>query len=114
MLHIKSKGMINAATWLQIFNLQTPPPHPPWGSKGQNSTFSEHGHAAYQIISNHQCSIVTVANILPADPPLPNLRVKRSKEGFLKVPCHVLYQIKRNHEFSNMVANILLADPANP
>ena len=24
------------------------------GSKGQNSTFSEHGHAAYQIKGNHE------------------------------------------------------------
>ena len=26
------------------------------GSKGQNSTFSEHGHVAYQIKWNHECS----------------------------------------------------------
>ena len=44
-----------------------------WGSKGQNSTFSEHGHGAYQIKANHVCSNI-VANILPAQPhpPPPN------------------------------------------
>ena len=42
------------------------------GSIGQNSTFSEHGHVAYQIKGNHECSNM-VANILPTDPlpPLP-------------------------------------------
>ena len=36
-------------------------------SKGQNSTFSEHGHVAYKIKGDHKCSNM-VANILPADP----------------------------------------------
>ena len=41
------------------------------GSVGQNSTFSEHGHVAYQI-ENNECSKMVV-NILPADPhPLPH------------------------------------------
>ena len=46
---------------------------PTLGSKGQNSTFSEHGRVAYQIKGNHECSNI-VANILPADtnpPPRP-------------------------------------------
>ena len=33
---------------------------------GQNSTFSEHGRVAYQIIGNHKCCNF-VENILPAD-----------------------------------------------
>ena len=41
------------------------------GSKGQNSTLSEHGHVAYQIKGNHECSDM-VADILPVDPPLPH------------------------------------------
>ena len=51
MLHIKLKRNINAATWQQIFCLRSPAhPHPlTQGSKGQNSTFSEHGQIAYQI-----------------------------------------------------------------
>ena len=40
------------------------------GSKGQNSTFSEQSHVAYQIKMNHKCSIM-VANSLPADPNRP-------------------------------------------
>ena len=34
---------------------EPPTPHPPpKGSTSQNSTFSEHGHVAYQIIRNHK------------------------------------------------------------
>ena len=40
------------------------------GSKGQIATFSEHCHVAYQIKGNQVCSNM-VANILPADPPMP-------------------------------------------
>ena len=36
------------------------------GSKVQNSTFSEHGHVAYQIKENHECSNM-VPTILLAD-----------------------------------------------
>ena len=50
-LHIKLKEIMSAATWSQILSLQRP--HPPvtlgLGSKGQNSTLTEHGHVAYQI-----------------------------------------------------------------
>ena len=48
-----------------------PPPPPPtqvMESIGQHSTFSEHGHIAYQIKENHECSNM-VETILPADPP---------------------------------------------
>ena len=38
------------------------------GSEGQNITFSEHGHVAYQIKEDQECSNM-VASILPADPP---------------------------------------------
>ena len=45
--------------------LPIPTPTPlTMGSKAQNSTFSEHGHVAYQIKDNHECSNM-VANILP-------------------------------------------------
>ena len=61
-----------------------PTPYPlTMGSKGQNSTFSEHGHVAYQIKDNHECSNM-VANILPSDhhtpTPPPPLRMGSSGE----------------------------------
>ena len=40
------------------------------GSKGQISTFSEHGHVAYQIKGNYEYSNM-VAKILPVDPLAP-------------------------------------------
>ena len=46
-------------------------------SKGQISTFSEHGHIVYQIKGNHICNNV-VANILPADPTHPHPTPLRS------------------------------------
>ena len=81
------------------------------GSVGQNSTFTEHGHVAYQIKENHDCSNI-VANILPADPlsaPPPSadpvVRVNRSKFNFFRTWSRA-YQIKENHACSYMVANI--------
>ena len=68
-----------------------PPPPPPhthththtlgMGSKGQNSIFSEHGHDAYQIKENHECSNM-VANILLAEPPTAPSPPYRSKFNF--------------------------------
>ena len=61
MLHIKLKPTMHTATWYQIFCPQTHPQPQGWGqkveiqlfqnmgSKGQNSTFSELSHVAYQI-----------------------------------------------------------------
>ena len=80
----------------------------PWRSKGQNSTFSDHGHVTYQIKGYHESSNM-VANILPADTPNPQGR------GLVKIPFyskqgHVAYQIKGNRKCSKIIANILLAD----
>ena len=47
-----------------------PPPPPTLEVKRLNSTFSEHGHIAYKIKGNHECSNM-VANILPVAPPSP-------------------------------------------
>ena len=47
------------------------PTDPGDGVNGQNSTFPEHGHVAYQIKENQVCSNL-VPNILPAEPPPPS------------------------------------------
>ena len=75
------------------------------GSKGQNSTLSEHGYVAYQIKENQECSNM-VANILPSPG---DGSIGRN----LTFPehGHVAYQIKDNQECSNIVANILPAVP---
>ena len=67
MLHIKLKRITNAATWFPA----DPHKHTPtlgMGSVGQNSAVSEHGHVAYQITENQECSNM-VADILHTDPP---------------------------------------------
>ena len=58
------------------------------GVKRSKFNFSEHGHVAYQIKENHECSNI-VANILPADPPPPPYPdpgdvVNRSKFNFFR------------------------------
>ena len=78
------------------------------GSIGRNSTFSEYGHAAYEIKENQERNSM-VANILSADTPDPGDGVSRSK--CTSEYGHGAYQIKEYHDCSNMVANILLADP---
>ena len=82
------------------------------GSIGQNFTFSEHGHVAYHK-ENQDCSN-TVPKILPAYHPNPGDGFNRSKFNFFLEQGHVAYQIKGNHECTNMVANILPADPQYP
>ena len=65
------------------------------GSKGRNSTFSEHGHVAYQIKGNHECSNLE-ANILPADlTPTPTLGM-RSKGQNSILQNMVMLHIKLN------------------
>ena len=98
-----------------ILSVDPYPTHPKtMGSKGQNSTFSQHGHVAYQIKDNHECSKV-VANILPEDPPTPTLGMWSVDQKLtLTEHGHVAHQIKKNLECSNMVANILPSDPHTP
>ena len=58
----------------------------PWGlgSKGQNSSFSEHGHVAYQIKGNHKCSNMQ-GHILSLHTLDPWGGVKGQNNFFLKV-----------------------------
>ena len=63
MLHIKLNGITNAVCFMvaNILPVGSPPPPPPplllgVGSKGQNSTFSEHSHVAFRVKWNRKCS----------------------------------------------------------
>ena len=87
------------------------------GSIGQKSAFSEHGHVAYQIKENHECSNI-VAYILPADPiptahPYPDPRDWANSSKFTIFQNMVMLHItsKGIAKCSNMVATILHADP---
>ena len=78
------------------------------GSIGINSAFSEHSHFAYQLKENQGSKYFAH---IPFTPPDPGDGVNRSKFFFFPEHGHVAYQIKENHKCSNMVANILHADP---
>ena len=78
--------------------------HPRLGSKGQNSFFSEHGHVAYRINGDHECSSMVV-NILLADPirpphPLTLGFGSKGQNSFFSEHRHVAYQIKKQCECS--------------
>ena len=116
MLHIKSNGITKCSNMVANILPTDPLHYDPigMGSKGQNSTFSEQCHVAYQIQENHQCSNMA-AHILHADHPFsdPGLGSK-DQNSTLSEHSHVAYQIKGDHECSNMVANILPTDPPDP
>ena len=71
---------------------RTPPPLlPPTlgvGRKGQNTTFSEHGHIAYQIKWKHECSNILTQTFDPWG------GVKGQTIFFFE-SSHVAYQIRR-------------------
>ena len=106
MLHIKLKKITNAATWYQIFCAQTPIPLTlRMGSVGQNSPLSEHGHVAYQIKENHECSNM-VRNILLTDSPTLGMgpigqNLPFSEHG------HIEYQFKGNQKMQQQGSKYL-------
>ena len=99
MLHTKFTRITNAATWYQIFCLQTPPPpHLGMGLISQSSCFIEQGLAAYQIKGNHEKQHHACKYFARRLPSLdPGDGVNRSKFNFFR-NGHVEYQIKGNHE----------------
>ena len=92
----------------KCYACRRPPPTLGMGSIGQNSTFLEHGHVAYQIKGNHECTNM-VANILPAEaPPTPvtlGMGSIGKKSTFLE-HGHVAYgsfvKIKPSRKFPNL------------
>ena len=66
------------------------------GSVGQNLTFSEHGHVAYQIKMNQECRN-KVANIFLSRLPPPTLGMGSvGQNSTFSEHGHVAYQIKEN------------------
>ena len=79
-----------------------------WG-RGQNYTFSEYGHVAYEIKADDSGSNM-VANILPTDTPLTQGVGSKGQTINFSESSHVTYQIKADDAGSNMEANILPTD----
>ena len=63
-----------------------------WG-RGQNLTFSEYGHIAYQIKADDAGSNM-VANILPTDTPLTQGMGSKGQTMYFSESSHAAYQIK--------------------
>ena len=93
------------------------PPYPDpalgMGSVRQNSTFSEHGHVAYQNKPRISTLQEYGSKYFLKETPDSGDGVSRSKFNFSE-HGHVAYQIKENHECSNMVVYILQVDPLPP
>ena len=95
-----------------IFPTESYPPHPTprptlgMGSPGQNSIISEHGQRESQM--QQHCS-----KYLAGRHPTLGMGSIGQNSTFSEYD-YGAYQIKENHECSNMVANILPADPPPP
>ena len=76
-----------------------------WG-EGQNQTFSEYAHFAYQIKADNVCSNM-VANILPTDTPLTQGVRSKGQTIYFCESSRVAYQIKVNLAQSTMKANMM-------
>ena len=104
-------------TWSQILCLQTAPV-PGVGVKKVKIQLSEHGHIAYQIKGNPECSNM-VANILPTDPPPPPPHNPRDGVNRVVIQLfseygHVAYQIKWNHELQQHGSKCFAPRPPPP
>ena len=94
----------------KYFAHRPPPPTLGMGSVGHNSTFQNKVMLCIKLKW-----ITNPATWLPADPLPPPLTLKSVGQNFTFL-AHgfVAYQIKDNHECSNMVANMLPTDPQDP
>ena len=113
MLPIELKRIAYAATWSQIFCLQTPNPLTlGMGAIGQKSTSSEHSYVAYQIKGNHEMQHYG-RKYFVRRPPFPHDRRRWDQKVNVQFSeqWHLAYQIKLNYECSNMLGNILPAEP---
>ena len=113
MLHIKLKGITKCSNMVANIMPTDPLPLDP---RDQSSTFSEHGHVAYQIKGITKFSNM-VANFLPADPPPPPPTPLLGPIGQISAFSEhgpVAYQIKGNHETHQLGSKYFARNPAPP
>ena len=84
----------------KYFACRTPSnPHPPTqgvGSKGENSTFSEHSHVAYQIKGNDECNNIQAYILSLHIPSTHGVGSKVKTCCFFSESIHVTYQLNGN------------------
>ena len=110
MLHIRLKGITNAATWWQIFFLQTPTLRPwEWGQNVKIQPFQN-----MVMLHIKKMGITNAATwqriFCPQTPTHRPPTLGMGSNSTFSEHGNVAYQIQTDHECSNMVANILLAD----
>ena len=104
MLHIKLKRITNAATLSQILCPQTPPPDA--GDRVKRSNL-----ICFRI--KYAASLEQI--FCPQTPtPHPDLLGSKGHNSTSSPRDYAAYQSKGNHEYSNVVANILPADLTLP
>ena len=86
------------------------PSDPGVGVKRSKSFFSDYGHITYQIKGNGACSNSGRKRFNRRSPHDPGVRSKGQNSTFSE-HGHVAYQIKCIHKCSDIIANILPADP---
>ena len=115
MLHIILKGITNAATWWQIFCSQPNPPRTlGMGSIGQNSTFSEYSHVAYQIKENHKMQQHGSKYFARRHPTTLGDGVKRSKLNFFRTWSSCIVIKKRESRMQQHEHGSKYFDPPTP
>ena len=90
------------------------------GTIGQNSTFSEHGHVAYQIKWNHEMQQHCSKYFVRRSPPHTHTHIHSPLTGLIgqnsafSVHGHVAYPIKWNHEMQQHSSNYFACRPPCP
>ena len=111
MFHIQLKGGMNAATWWQMFCLQTllrpPPSSPDPEGEVKRSKFIFQNMVMLHIKLNGSQMQQHGSIYLPTDLPLPRDPGEGTKIKKISEHGHVAYQIKGNHKRSNMVQDML-------
>ena len=97
MMHIKLKGIMNVATWSQIFFQQSPSPTHKL-IIGVNFFFSDKCDVGYQIKGNHEMQYYG-SKYIALRPPLSTFGMgSKGQNSTFSEHCHVAYQNKGNHE----------------
>ena len=109
-LHIKLKGITQCSSMVEKSLPADLSLNLGMGSKGQNSTFSEHGHVTYQIKGNHQMQQHGRKYFARRPLPEPWDWVNRSKFNLFRTWSGNIIKLKGITKCISMVENILPAD----
>ena len=117
-VHIKLKRESRIQQHGRKYFARIPPPQNPRdGQIGQNSTFSEHGHVAYQIKWNHEMQQYGSRYFVRRSPHThihSPLTGSIGQNSAFSEHGHVAYPIKWNHEMQQHGSNYFACRPLCP